>query len=327
MSLSYVVSEQPQLEAGASPESDDTFSPLERLPYELQDIIIGFLEVPAIIRMRCASKFWRSRIDVSESRPHIICQERRSLVCLYYDIISKPWFQASRENIIPRLGPSEAEARRQLLDRISTEHVSEFEVWLREWPAKAVIGRIWPWISQDKDSSNKDWWWTVGDNFSLGWHMPLPIHDQRRDPCYIMVDSRSNLDSRCHTDQGQLRTEGWGSPKLDDPELRQTHFSPETLTIYQRQDSNGYYSDTLILSGGGPFNGTIHQGVSKGKIFLGANDEQSDRSRCSSSWVDYLREKCTKIESEYNKVQRMNEMMAKWMKSSQAGQTSWARSS
>lgn len=113
---------------------------IDVLPTELQLEIASYLQLRELILLRNASRHWQTLINNNLS---FIRRTRQELLRLWDDAIRSPYFLPSRSRVLPALRP---------FDRIQYLHSlfygqplpEEFELWVLEWPAKAVIGWTWP---------------------------------------------------------------------------------------------------------------------------------------------------------------------------------------
>ncbi|KAK0640189.1 hypothetical protein DIS24_g9611 [Lasiodiplodia hormozganensis] len=113
---------------------------IDVLPAELQLEIASYLQLRELILLRNASRHWQTLINNNLS---FIRRTRQEPLRLWDDTIRSPYFLPSRSRVLPALRP---------FDRIQYLHSlfhgrplpEEFELWVLEWPAKAVIGWTWP---------------------------------------------------------------------------------------------------------------------------------------------------------------------------------------
>ncbi|KAL0961161.1 hypothetical protein HGRIS_006133 [Hohenbuehelia grisea] len=137
---------------------------LNRLPIDLFLEILSFLPLPDLIRARCVCQHWR-RLALKAS----LTPSRRRLLQLYYDILASPAFIPTRSAVIDYLRPFDRadyvqnvyaamtlllkQPRFESCHAASTGTVSsvelcylplDFETWVMEWPARAVISWAWP---------------------------------------------------------------------------------------------------------------------------------------------------------------------------------------
>ncbi|KAF9641575.1 putative f-box domain cyclin-like protein [Lasiodiplodia theobromae] len=113
---------------------------IDILPAELQLEIASYLQLRELILLRNASKHWQALINNNLS---FIRRARQELHRLWDDTIHSPYFLPSRARVLPALRPFD---RIQYLHSLSCglPLPEEFELWVLEWPAKAVIGWTWP---------------------------------------------------------------------------------------------------------------------------------------------------------------------------------------
>ncbi|KAL1635228.1 hypothetical protein SLS58_010349 [Diplodia intermedia] len=113
---------------------------LDELPTELRLSIVELCDLKGLIKVRSLSKSWRALVMQS---PHVrINPTRRKLLDLYDFCLKSKSFRASRETVIPLLKPLD---RSHYLERLSDKPLPEaFDMWIREWPAKAAFGYLWP---------------------------------------------------------------------------------------------------------------------------------------------------------------------------------------
>ena len=149
---------------------------LERLATELKQAIIGFLDLMSLVNVRNTNKNLHHLVNDALTQPSIIHTARANLLRLYLDLHRYPSFHESRKHILPHLIPF---SRQQYLNKFKTEiskHCpkaqipEEYELWIKEWPEKAVIGWAWPGldsifdIAAGKRGENRHWWRTYGGN-------------------------------------------------------------------------------------------------------------------------------------------------------------------
>lgn len=143
---------------------------IDVLPAELQLEIASYLQLRELILLRNASRHWQTLINNNLS---FIRHTRQELLRLWDDSIRSPYFLPSRSRVLPALRP---------FDRIQYLHSlfhgrplpEEFELWVLEWPAKAVIGCTWPGLDSGLYASSHHlhasptpihaWWQLHGTN-------------------------------------------------------------------------------------------------------------------------------------------------------------------
>ncbi|KAF9634840.1 putative f-box domain cyclin-like protein [Lasiodiplodia theobromae] len=113
---------------------------LEALPPELKMKIASHLQLRDLILLRSTSKRWQTVINNNLS---FIRRARRDLLRLWDDTVRSPYFLPTRRLVSVNQYDFD---RRQYLAKISCglPLPEEFELWVLEWPAKAVIGWTWP---------------------------------------------------------------------------------------------------------------------------------------------------------------------------------------
>jgi hypothetical protein len=115
------------------------------LPSELLFDIFTLLDLKGLIKARTVRHHWRNLVLEAPLDP-----TRRVLLDLYYKVIAAPSFLPSRALHATHLLPSfDREAYIQELVTKVPFIPAEFEMWVLEWPAKAVIGGLWPGIDAD----------------------------------------------------------------------------------------------------------------------------------------------------------------------------------
>ncbi|EOD49596.1 putative f-box domain cyclin-like protein [Neofusicoccum parvum UCRNP2] len=115
--------------------------PLDILPVELQLKLVGFLPLTALIMMQGVSKYWKVVIEGSLDRPHVVHPTRYLLFSFWKEVLTQNWFLPSREHILPSIKPFD---REKYIKDLPGGIPLSFEMWVREWPSKAVIGWTWP---------------------------------------------------------------------------------------------------------------------------------------------------------------------------------------
>lgn len=151
----------------------------ESLPVELYLEIASHLRLRDLIIFRSVSQRLRSTINanISSIRP----AARRELLRLWDRVVKSPYFLPSRQHIIPHLRNFDRHAYLTSLPYAATGQLrlpDEFETWILEWPAKSVIGWIWPGLDQGPyyqpsynefhDEPCADVWWQLAGGNPLG---------------------------------------------------------------------------------------------------------------------------------------------------------------
>ena len=109
------------------------------LPNEVLLHIFHFFPLKALIIGRTVSQHWRRLIPLADISPI-----RRVLLDFYLTLISSPIFPQTRPWVLANLQPFDRQA---YIDDLMRQHpyVPEaFRIWILEWPARAVIGCVWP---------------------------------------------------------------------------------------------------------------------------------------------------------------------------------------
>ncbi|PSR74993.1 hypothetical protein PHLCEN_2v9407 [Hermanssonia centrifuga] len=109
------------------------------MPDELILVIHSHFPLSTLIAARGTCRLWRSLIPGT----HIPIARRR-LLELYIRAIHSPAFKATRPLILPYLQHFD---RHRYLSRLPPNLPEEFRCWILEWPAKAVLGSIWPGLT------------------------------------------------------------------------------------------------------------------------------------------------------------------------------------
>lgn len=110
---------------------------LMELPDELHMHIHQHLPLRALIAARGVCKLWRSLLPGSHLPAH-----RRGLLELYLRAIESPAFHASRKEVLARTHAFNRDAYAESLPGAP----ADFACWLAEWPARAVLGLLWPGV-------------------------------------------------------------------------------------------------------------------------------------------------------------------------------------
>lgn len=107
--------------------------------------IASHLQLRDLILLRSTSKRWQTVINNNLS---LIRRARRDLLRLWDDTVRSPYFPSTRYLVSVNLYAFD---RRQYLAKISCglPLPEEFELWVLEWPAKAVIGWTWPGLEME----------------------------------------------------------------------------------------------------------------------------------------------------------------------------------
>jgi hypothetical protein len=112
---------------------------IEDLPNEILLHVFHFFPLKALIIGRTLSQDWRRLMPLADISPI-----RRSLLDFYLTLVSSPIFPQTRPWVLANLQPFDHQA---YIDDLMRQHpyVPEtFRVWILEWPARAVIGCVWP---------------------------------------------------------------------------------------------------------------------------------------------------------------------------------------
>lgn len=120
---------------------------LNELPDEILLVIQSHLPLTGLIVARGVCKLWRSLIPGSH-----IPTARRSLLALYLRAIDSPAFTATRKTVLDQLYDFD---RAAWLSRLHTDVPDEFRCWILEWPARAVIGAMWPAIRHTRNAHSE----------------------------------------------------------------------------------------------------------------------------------------------------------------------------
>jgi len=115
-----------------------TRASIEDFPNELLLLIYPLLALKALIAARGVSRRWRHLIGEALLDP-----TRRKLLDFYLQIIDRPIFLRTRQNLIPHLHDFDRDTFLSFLPE-GTHVPPDFELYIKEWPAKAVVGFMWP---------------------------------------------------------------------------------------------------------------------------------------------------------------------------------------
>ncbi|GJE88222.1 hypothetical protein PsYK624_043050 [Phanerochaete sordida] len=106
------------------------------LPDELHMLILAALPLPALLAARGVCKLWRALVPGAH-----IPAARRGLLALYLRAAASPAFLATRKDVLARTHSWNRDA---YLSRLPADLPEDFACWVREWPARAVLGLLWP---------------------------------------------------------------------------------------------------------------------------------------------------------------------------------------
>lgn len=112
---------------------------MKDFPNEILLQIFSFLPLKSLIIGRTVSQEWRRLIPLADINPI-----RRSFLDFYLNLVDSPIFPQTRPWVLANLQPFD---RQQYINDLLDQHpyVPEaFRMWILEWPAKAVIGCVWP---------------------------------------------------------------------------------------------------------------------------------------------------------------------------------------
>ena len=108
-------------------------------PNEILLQIFSFLPLKSLITGRTVSQEWRRLIPLADINPI-----RRSFLDFYLTLVNSPIFPQTRPWVLANLQPFD---RQQYINDLLNQHPyvpKAFRMWILEWPAKAVIGCVWP---------------------------------------------------------------------------------------------------------------------------------------------------------------------------------------
>lgn len=129
----------------------------------IQNEICKYLDLQILIRARGVCREWRFAIDNSSA----ISDTRRGLLNIYLKLIENSAFFESR-HLYSDLEPLDREGHLGLLNLIkddgSEEIPEQYQIWVREWPEKAIFDDVWPHLKRWCCSSNT----TAKYNFWFG---------------------------------------------------------------------------------------------------------------------------------------------------------------
>lgn len=112
---------------------------MEDFPNEIHLQIYSFLPIKSLIIGRTVSQEWRRLIPLADINPI-----RRSFLDFYLTLVNSPLFPQTRPWVLANLQPFD---RQQYINDLMDQHPyipEAFRIWILEWPAKAVIGCVWP---------------------------------------------------------------------------------------------------------------------------------------------------------------------------------------
>lgn len=111
---------------------------IDDFPNELLLLIYPLLSLKSLIAARGVSRRWRHLVGEA-----ILDPTRRQLLDFYLQIIDRPIFLRTRQDIIPHLHSFNRDAFFDFLPE-NTHVPNDFEMYVKEWPARAAIGFLWP---------------------------------------------------------------------------------------------------------------------------------------------------------------------------------------
>ncbi|KII86741.1 hypothetical protein PLICRDRAFT_43400 [Plicaturopsis crispa FD-325 SS-3] len=126
---------------------------MNKLPPEMILEIFPWLPLKGLVAAMGVNRHWRHLVPLADLYP-----ARRSLLDLYTRTISSSRFLETRPLLLAHLSdPFDRERYIATLDAYIEDFVAkleddqhrpvlpeDFRLWLLEWPARSVIGRIWP---------------------------------------------------------------------------------------------------------------------------------------------------------------------------------------
>ncbi|KIJ93454.1 hypothetical protein K443DRAFT_112052 [Laccaria amethystina LaAM-08-1] len=112
--------------------------------------MFSFLPLKSLITGRTVSQEWRRLIPLANINPI-----RRSFLDFYFTLINSPIFPQTRPWVLANLQPFDRQQYiNDLMDQPQWKKLAvidqhpyipeDFRMWILEWPAKAVIGCVWP---------------------------------------------------------------------------------------------------------------------------------------------------------------------------------------
>lgn len=106
------------------------------LPNEILLDIFPYLALRDLIAAQGVCRQWRLMVHASN-----IHSARRMLLQFYMRLIRPPVFLPTRPYIVPHLRKFD---RLAFVGRLPNGTPDDFKYWILEWPAKAIVGWIWP---------------------------------------------------------------------------------------------------------------------------------------------------------------------------------------
>ncbi|KAK7550574.1 hypothetical protein IWX49DRAFT_616447 [Phyllosticta citricarpa] len=282
----------------------------DELPVELHLLIISFLDLKGLIKMRSVSKHWRSLINKYAPNSKVVLPSRYALLQLYDEWTGTYACADTRRYILPQLRYFD---RDEYMSNFPGNVPEEFELWIREWPASAVIGWLWPGLPDrdHEDNSGTDSRFRMEHGNELN-RLSTDCLRKWRDPyrnwIYCQMDFNAEspyaADIRKHGAAHGWRVSGkTATSSLISLETR----AIEIQTGCPASDQSGGPTRGLVLlitSGAGPFNGTV-QGAcgDPDEHYVGAVDEswisgfncERPEEDYSKSWVEWLRKHMMRV--------------------------------
>ncbi|KAJ6506360.1 hypothetical protein C8R47DRAFT_944566, partial [Mycena vitilis] len=109
------------------------------IPNEIVLQLFPYCPLTSLVAAQGVCKLWRRIVPLADISP-----PRRGLLDLYLTVIESPVFERSRPWLLQNLRPFD---RRAYIDALLEQHdylPEDFQIWILEWPAKAVIAGCWP---------------------------------------------------------------------------------------------------------------------------------------------------------------------------------------
>ncbi|KAF8555464.1 hypothetical protein OG21DRAFT_1373117, partial [Imleria badia] len=119
---------------------------IDTLPPELLFYIISFLPLTSVIAARGVSTRWRSLAQTASLLP-----ARKTLLDLYLAAIVHPNFPSFVAALKPHVREFDHEAYIADLTSRGCVLPDVFELWVLEWPSKAVHFLAWPGLAAEVD--------------------------------------------------------------------------------------------------------------------------------------------------------------------------------
>lgn len=305
------------------------------LPLEIQLQIASHLDLKALLALRGTNRYWRWFIEACRHDALTVHPTRGRLLDLWDEWVAKRSFEESRHAVVARLEDWDREKYLEGLPAVGPgngEARAEFEMWAREWPAKAAVGGVWPGMKVDglpQEQSDVDgveeglpplpeWYHQHTTNLlppatfkhAFAWPLQGP-HGTRNNWVHCRLEFEDDEGLPVDGGYAEHAAAGW-NPLLLSRGMPGTRVRAWATGIrIQRGPMEARLGSSsgqvvLLVSGAGPLNGSVQACVEdimvhQGSDYVAVRIPKGGRESgvCVGGWIDWLRERMEQIEEEY----------------------------